>query len=64
MINAIIININKINNNKFYLKRLENKFNKIIEFILFLSYLISFNIFFYKNNFIFNIIYSFNISNK
>src|SRR5436853_1896727 len=59
-----IININKINNNKSYLKKLKNKFNKIIKFILFLNYLIFFNIFFYKNNFVFNIIYSLNISNK
>ena len=62
--NAIIININEVDNSKSYLERLKNKLNKIIKFILFLNYLIFSNIFFYKNNFVYNIIYSLNIFNK
>ena len=63
-INITIINIGRVSNGKSYLERLKDKFNKIIKFILFLSYLIFSNIFFCKNNFVFNIIYSLNISNK
>ena len=43
---------------------MKDKLNEIIEFILFLDYLVFSNIFFYKNNFVSNIIYSLNISNK
>ena len=59
-----MINVDRISNGKSYLKRLKDKFNEIIKFILFLNYLIFFNMLFYKSNFISNIIYSFNISNK
>ena len=59
-----MMDIDRVNNNKSYLEKLKDEFNEIIKFILFLDYLISFDIFFYKSNFVFNIIYFFNIFNK